>query len=123
MLHAAIREQLFCPAYCLMPDHLHFMWMGMRLASNQLNAMKFLRTQLEPSLGHGRTCQHQSYDHVIREEERRRNAFGKVCYYILENPVRAKIVESSVRWEFQGAILPGYPTLHPLAANVSPELA
>ena len=23
MLHAAAREDLFCPAYCLMPDHLH----------------------------------------------------------------------------------------------------
>ena len=51
MLHAAAREELFCPAYCLMPDHLHLLWMGMQRESDQLNAMKFLRTQLEPALG------------------------------------------------------------------------
>ena len=49
MLHAAAREQLVCPAYCLMPDHLHLLWMGLRRESDQLNAMKFLRTHLEPA--------------------------------------------------------------------------
>ena len=28
MLHAAAREGLFCPTYCLMSDHLHLVWMG-----------------------------------------------------------------------------------------------
>ncbi|HEU5126264.1 MAG TPA: hypothetical protein VFW05_19630, partial [Verrucomicrobiae bacterium] len=44
MLHAATREGLFCPTYCLMPDHLHLVWMGLRLDSDQRNAMAFLRT-------------------------------------------------------------------------------
>jgi putative transposase len=114
MLHASVREQLVCPVYCLMPDHIHFMWMGLRLASDQLNAVKFLRTQLEPALGNGREWQHQSYDHVLREEERRRNAFASVCFYVMENPVRAKLVKASGEWRFHGAILPGYPDLHPL---------
>ena len=69
MLHAAAREHLFCPAYCLMPDHLHLLWMGLRRESDQLNAMKFLRTHLEPALGGGREWQHQPYDYVLREEE------------------------------------------------------
>jgi len=47
LLHAAAREGLFCPAYCLMPDHLHLVWMGLRLDSDQLNGMAFLRTYLE----------------------------------------------------------------------------
>src|ERR1700722_18216042 len=51
MLHASAREHLVCPAYCLMPDHLHLVWMGMRRESNQLNAMKFVRKHLEPALG------------------------------------------------------------------------
>ena len=50
MLHAAAREGLFCPAYCLMPDHLHLVWMGLWLETNQLNGMAFLRTYLEPAL-------------------------------------------------------------------------
>src|SRR5688572_24163745 len=65
MLHAAARECLFCPAYSLMPDHLHFMWMGLSESSDQRNAVKFLRTQLEPSLGNGHKWQHQAHDHVL----------------------------------------------------------
>ncbi|HKI69605.1 MAG TPA: hypothetical protein VKA67_08455 [Verrucomicrobiae bacterium] len=50
MLHAAAREGLFCPTYCLMPDHLHLVWMGLRLDSDQHNGMAFLRTHLKPKL-------------------------------------------------------------------------
>src|SRR5271157_1254675 len=46
MLHAAAREGLLCPAYCLMPDHLHFVWMGLRHDTDQRNGVKFLRAQL-----------------------------------------------------------------------------
>ena len=113
MLHAAARENLFCPAYCLMPDHLHIIWMGLRRSSDQLNAMKFLRTQLEPALGSGREWQHQSHDHVLREKERMRNAFASFCFYTLANPVRADLVKSEKDWPYLGAIVPGYPTLHP----------
>src|SRR5690349_16533138 len=40
LLHAAVREGLFCPAYVLMPDHMHLIWMGLRVNSDQRNAMK-----------------------------------------------------------------------------------
>ncbi len=43
LLHAAAREALLCPVYCLMPDHFHLVWMGLRRASDQRNGMKFLR--------------------------------------------------------------------------------
>ena len=115
MLHAAAREQLFCPAYCLMPDHLHLIWMGLRRESDQLNAMKFLRTHLEPALGGGREWQHQPHDHVLREEERRRNAFASFCFYTLANPVRDELVKKESDWPYSGAIIPGYPSVHPLA--------
>ena len=114
MLHAAAREKLFCPAYCLMPDHLHLIWMGLRQNSNQLNAMKFLRTQLEPALGKGRRWQHQPHDHVLREEERKRGAFASFCFYTLANPVRAGLVKQEKDWPFCGALIPGYPDMNPL---------
>src|SRR6266478_628037 len=50
MLHAAARERLFCPAYCLMPDHLHFVWIGLSVQSNQRNAVKFFREHLNRML-------------------------------------------------------------------------
>ena len=49
-LHAAARETLLCPAYVLMPDHLHLVWMGLKLASDQINAMRFLRKYLLTTL-------------------------------------------------------------------------
>ena len=112
LLHAAVREQLWAPVYCLMPDHLHLVWMGLRRESDQLNGMMFLRRQLTPVLA-PRRFQHQAHDHVLREEERKRGAFASVCFYILANPVRAALVERPKDWPYSGAIVPGYPDLNP----------
>src|SRR5882724_3094960 len=109
MLHTAAREGLLCPVYCLMPSHLHLVWMGLRRDSDQLNGMAFLRTYLEPALAPHR-FQHQAHDHVLKEKERTRNAFASVCSYILENPIRGELVTSVGEWSFNGAIVPGYPT-------------
>lgn len=133
LLHACARERLFCPAYCLMPDHLHLIWLGTSLATDQLNGIKFFRTHLNrllagnflenrtaaktsqsqfpPSIGW--KLQPQAHDHVLREEERKRGAFANVCFYILANPVRADLVKLETEWPFSGAIVPGYPDLYP----------
>jgi REP element-mobilizing transposase RayT len=113
MLHSAAREKLLCATDCLMPDHLHLVWMGLHADSDQRAGMVFLRTHLEPELAPHK-FQHQAYDHVLREEDRRRDAFARTCYYILENPVRAELVKGRQEWPFSGAVVPGYPTVHPL---------
>ena len=113
MLHAAAREGLFCPTYCLMPDHLHLVWMGLRLDTDQRHGMSFLRTYLEPALASAQ-FQPQAHDSVLRESERERDAFGKACFYILHNPVKAGLVTNPAEWRFCGAVLPGYPKMHPL---------
>ena len=120
MLHGAAREGLLCPTYCLMPDHLHLVWMGLRLDSDQHNGMSFLRTHLKRALAPQR-FQHQAHDHVLKENERRRNAFASVCRYILENPLQAELVKRPDEWPFNGAIVPGYPTLHPLQQDFWPK--
>lgn len=112
MFHAAAREGLLCPVYCLMPDHIHFVWMGLRLDSDQRNGMAFLRTHLEPKLAPAR-FQPQAHDEVLREENRKRNAFAKTCFYIRANPVRAGLVAETEIWPFAGCIVPGYPRLDP----------
>ncbi|MCX6903219.1 MAG: hypothetical protein NTW03_07025 [Verrucomicrobia bacterium] len=113
MLHTAAREGLLCPVYCLMPDHLHLVWMGLRLDTDQFNGMAFLRRHLGPRLAPQR-FQHQAHDHVLKEEERRRTVFATACHYDLANPVRAELVKHPNEWSFSGCIVPGYPTLHPL---------
>ena len=113
MLHASAREGLFCPVYCLMPDHIHLVWMGLRLDSDQKNAMAFLRRYLEPEMKPAK-FQMQPHDHVLKEKERKRNAFATVCFYVLANPVRAELVTEVEKWAFSGSVVPGYPTLHSL---------
>ncbi len=116
MLHAAIREDLVCPTYVLMPDHLHVVWMGVSSDSDQRLASAFLRTQLEAVMGKFQ-FQHQPHDRLLREEERKRNASGATCSYVLENPVRASLVQTANLWEFSGCVVPGYPSLHPAAPD------
>jgi REP element-mobilizing transposase RayT len=131
LLHACARERLFCSAYCLMPDHLHLMWLGLSRESDQLNGVKFLRFYLNRLLAGNAlenrnsavdSCpwpqvkwelQPQAYDHVLREEERKQDAFARVCFYILANPVRAELATSEPDWSFSGAVVPGYPDLYP----------
>jgi hypothetical protein len=58
--------------------------------------------------------QPQAQDNVLRAEERKRNAFAKVCFYIAANPVRGKLAATSEQWPFIGCVIPGYPKLRPL---------
>lgn len=113
MLHTCIREGLLSPVYCLMPDHIHLIWMGTQFNSDQLTAMSFLRTYLEPML-HPHKFQSQAHDHVLSTEERKRNAFARLCSYISNNPSRAELVEESMDYMFRGAIVPGYPSMSTL---------
>lgn len=137
LIHACARQKLVCPVYCLMPDHLHLIWMGLSLKSDQLVSIRFLRAHFnrllsgqslegrelvaarsrKPPAKAGWHLQPQAYDHMLREEERKRNAFASVCFYILANPVRAGLVKSEMDWRFSGAVVPGYPELYPFRAD------
>jgi putative transposase len=120
LLHAAAREGLHCPAYCLMPDHIHLVWMGLRRESDQRNGMKFLRAQLAPFLKPMK-FQHQAHDHVLTREERQRNAFSLACAeYVLLNPLKAGLIPAPTAWPFLGAVIPGYPRVNPFDADYWP---
>jgi putative transposase len=111
LLHAAAREGLLCPVYCLMPDHIHLVWMGIRKDADQRNGMKFLRAQLGPALRPAK-FQHQAHDHVLTASERRHHAFSVACAdYVLLNPLRAGLVKSPEAWPNLGAVVPGFPRL------------
>ena len=113
LLHAAAREGLICPAYSLMPDHMHLVWMGLRRETDQRNAMKFLRAQLGLVLSPAK-FQHQAYDHVLRQEERERSLFAVACAdYVLLNAYRAELVSKPSDWPYLGAMIPGYPSADP----------
>jgi putative transposase len=50
MFHVMAREELVCPIYCLMPDHIHLVWMGLLRESDQFKGMAFFRRYFEPEL-------------------------------------------------------------------------
>jgi putative transposase len=117
MLHSAAREGWLCPAYCLMPDHIHFVWMGMCVSTDQRNGIKFLRAQLGPFLKPAK-FQHQAHDHVLKPEERQRHAFSIACAeYVLLNPFKAKLVKKPREWLYSGAVVPGYPRVNPFESD------
>jgi putative transposase len=99
-----------------MPDHLHLLWMGRSESSDQIRAASFLRRAVNRLL-HPEVLQKQGYDHVLREKDRDRNAFQRAAYYILENPVRAGLVERAEQYGFSGCMAPGYPELDVHAAG------
>lgn len=126
LLHAAAREHLFCPAYVLMPDHIHLFWLGLKLSADQRNAMRFLRQHLQEELtrrstsGNSFELQKQSHDSVLREKDRTRGALASACFYVLDNPRRKGLVAHPREWPFLGAVVPGYSCIHPLAEDFWP---
>ena len=114
LTHTMFRYGLACPIFCLMPDHIHMVWMGLREDSDQLNAMKHFRPRCNQSLQRiGFELQDQAFDHVLKDEERR--DFQNVCEYIARNPERAGLVEPGgfALYGFSGCLVPGYPELRP----------
>ncbi len=110
LLHTCARHDLMCPVYCLMPNHIHLMCLGIGKSSDQLQATRFLRKHLATLL-HPAGLQRQPYDHVLREEERERGAFQGTCHYIQENPVRKDLAKDWFTYPYTGCMIPGYPEL------------
>ncbi len=111
LCHASTRYNLIVPVYCLMPDHIHLIWIGLSPESNQLNATQFLRRACR-DLIRPAGWQRQPYDHVLTEHERRRNVFAHTMNYILMNPVRSALVEGWFEYPYLGTLIPGYPDLN-----------
>ncbi|MBK8856319.1 MAG: hypothetical protein IPN11_01120 [Opitutaceae bacterium] len=112
LIHACSRYTLLCPAYVLMPDHMHLLWLGLNpRGSDQRSAVSFLRKQLRTAL-HPAGWQHQPHDNVLRDTDQEQGAFQRVAQYILENPVRKGLTGSPVEYRYLGCCVPGYPDLH-----------
>ncbi len=111
-LHALARHGLMCPMYCLMPDHMHLLWIGLSAQSDQHLAARFLRRYVNDLLAScGASLQKQAWDVVLQEREREKGAVSATMFYIAENPVRKQLVTEARQWPFSGAQVPGYPKL------------
>jgi REP element-mobilizing transposase RayT len=97
---AQTRHDMRVLAYCLMPDHAHFLLLG-GPGTNPIDFMK--RFKQLSGFGYkqatGRKLwQKGYYDHIVRFEE----GLEDVALYIFGNPVRAGLVDSFASYEFSG---------------------
>jgi putative transposase len=89
-------------AYCFMPDHLHLLVEGQ---SEDSDCKQFIARAKQYSGFYYRRAfgrplwQRYGYEHVLRDDQ----AAVSVARYILENPVRARIVATPQDYPFSGS--------------------
>jgi REP element-mobilizing transposase RayT len=92
--------------YTIMPDHLHLLVAAQDESSNLVRfVQRFKQTtgfDYSRETGH-RLWQPSFHDHALRREE----DLAAVAQYILDNPVRAGLVEHGETWPYCGG---SYPT-------------
>ena len=90
-------------AYCFMPDHVHLLVEGLSAVAD---ACRFVH-QAKQRTGYAFGLKHPGkklwqpsyYDRILRDEE----STLPVIRYILENPVRAQLVDSPAEYLFSGS--------------------
>lgn len=120
LTHSQFRFGIACPIFCLMPEHLHLVWMGILETSDQKLAIRHLRTRLNESLSQiGFELQDQPFDHVLRKDERQHGAIVATCEYLARNPERAELVgvDEYASYPYSGCLVPGYPEFKPFAPD------
>ena len=98
----AVAHQFLVDAYCVMPDHLHFLVLGMAPTSNLLSFAKSFKqkTAYIFQKDHDtRLWQKNFYDHVLRSNENS----TLVAAYIWMNPVRKGLCKSSEDHAYSGS--------------------
>ncbi len=116
LAHTAFRYAINCPIFCLMPDHIHLLWIGIHDRTDQLNAMKHFRQNLAMPLNAlGFDLQYQAYDHVMRDHDRLEEEMIETAEYIARNPEREGLVpcDGYRQYPYTNCLVPGYPNLSP----------
>ena len=89
-------------AYCLMPDHLHWLLNDATSMIRAVQRFKSLATIRARALGWRESIWQRSYyDRVVRSEE----DLMAVAWYLVANPVRAGIVGSIDEYPHQGVLV------------------
>lgn len=105
MLLTALKQfECSAGAYLFMPDHVHLLLRGDAEAADVLNAMKSFKHKTGFWLYRNHPLVHWQkdfYDHIVRKEEE----VEKHIRYILENPVRAGLVNDWKGYPFKGSTL------------------
>ena len=95
-------------AYCLMPDHFHFLVEGLDVTSDLLNLVKSLKIKSSRAFQRetGQILwQRKFYDHILRPQE----SVESVAWYIWSNPLRKGISKEIGAYPFAGSFTMPFP--------------
>ncbi len=111
-IHALHPEHYHLMAFCIMPNHVHLLIDLQDIPDPPPQRMGQTFTALSHALyllkgrtghacrqllgGNGPFWQHESYDHVVRDEAE----LKRIVWYILNNPVKAGLVKTWRDWTF-----------------------
>jgi putative transposase len=91
-------------AYCLMPDHVHVVAEGESDAADLLEFVRRFKQKTAfdwKARTETRLWQASFHDHILRDSE----STQSVVRYVLENPVRAKLVTSPAEYPYSGSFV------------------
>jgi REP element-mobilizing transposase RayT len=102
----ALKREIFVGRYILMPDHIHLFVKVPPPSENLSLWIKSLKNFLSKELRSEHILvphwQKGFFDHVLRSGE----SYSRKWLYMVENPVRAKLVKNWPEWIYQGEIYP-----------------
>jgi putative transposase len=90
-------------AYCIMPNHVHIVFMPLAKPVGACYSLSSIMHSLKRYTAHqgnlllgreGQFWQHESYDHVVRDEAER----IRIVSYLLSNPEKAGLVAPGESW-------------------------
>jgi len=102
LLESGAKELFELHAYCVMPDHLHFLAHGLSARSNLLELVRLLKSRSAFEFKHRmgqRLWETSFHDHILRKAD---EVLSIACY-IWANPVRAGLCAKPEDYPFSGS--------------------
>ena len=101
-LRTADEEKFAILAYCFMPDHVHLLAEGENSSSDLRSFVATAKQRAAHEARrwiHGRMWQSGFFDRILREEDGAQD----IARYIVQNPLRARLVQSVLDYPFWGS--------------------
>ncbi|MCP4108726.1 MAG: hypothetical protein GY749_24795 [Desulfobacteraceae bacterium] len=102
-LHYLDKRVYALDTYCVMPNHVHTVFTPLKKDDGSYHALSSIMHSLKRHTAkeankhlkrEGQFWEHENYDHVVRDEAE----LGRIVQYIINNPVKAGLVETWEAW-------------------------
>jgi len=102
LLDVAQRDGFLVAAYCVTPDHLHFLAQGMIEGADLCQCIRTFKSRSAFAFRQRRNCQlweASYYEHILREED----SPEEIAHYIWWNPVRKGLCKEPEEYPYSGS--------------------